>query len=156
MLKSILSIKKALGTALQVDKKSILICVFYNLIKQFMNVFYGVYFIRMILVGLEEKQNIWHVLGVLLLMFVINIMFSWFDQYYKNIYLPIFKLKIDSHVNEKIMRKANSIPYDIANSPNELDRYNRVLENSSKKIVSAYQSFGLVCGLIEAFVMILY
>lgn len=89
----------------------------YNLIKQLMNVFYGVYFIRMILAGLETKQSFVHILVIILFMFVINVLFGRFDQYYKNIYLPIFKLKVDSYINEEIMRKANSIPYEEATSP---------------------------------------
>lgn len=156
MQKMLVSIKTMLKIALDIDKKSILICVAYNLIKHLMNVFYGVYFIRMILAGLEMKQSFGHILAVISFMFVINILFGRFDQYYKNIYLPIFKLKVDSYMNENIMRKANSIPYEKAVSPNELDKYSRVIEYSSKMLMQAYQAFGLVCGLLEAFVMVLY
>lgn len=156
MQKMLVSIKTMLKIALDIDKKSIMICVAYNLIKHLMNVFYGVYFIRMILAGLEMKQSFGHILAVISFMFVINILFGRFDQYYKNIYLPIFKLKVDSYMNENIMRKANSIPYTKAVSSNELDKYSRVIENSSKMLMQAYQAFGLVCGLLEAFVMVLY
>lgn len=155
-MKLFVSIKTMIKIALCIDKKSLLICITYNLIKQLMNVFYGVHFIRMILAGLETKRSFGHILAVLVFMFVINILFSRFNQYYKNIYLPIFKLKVDCYINEKIMRKANSIPYDIANSPKELDKYNRIIKNSSEMIMQAYQSFGLVCGLLEAFIMVLY
>lgn len=156
MKKSVASIKTMLKIAFSIDKKSIIICIAYNLIKQLMNVFYGVYFIRMILAGIETKQSLGHILAIILFMFVINIIFGRFDQYYKNIYLPIFQLKVDSYMNEKIMRKANSIPYEEATSPSELDQYNRVIKNSSKMVMQAYQSFGLACGLMEAFVMVLY
>ena len=155
-MKLFVSIKIMIKIALCIDKKSLLICITYNLVKQLMNVFYGVHFIRMILAGLETKRSFGHILAVLVFMFVINILFSRFNQYYKNIYLPIFKLKVDCYMNEKIMRKANSIPYDIANSPEELDKYNRIIKNSSEMIMQAYQSFGLVCGLLEAFIMVLY
>lgn len=156
MQKMLVSFKTMLKIAFYIDKKSIMICVAYNLIKHLMNVFYGVYFIRMILAGLEMKQSFGHILAVISFMFVINILFGRFDQYYKNIYLPIFKLKVDSYMNENIMRKANSIPYTKAVSSNELDKYSRVIENSSKMLMQAYQAFGLVCGLLEAFVMVLY
>lgn len=155
-MKLFVSIKTMIKIALCIDKKSLLICITYNLVKQLMNVFYGVHFIRMILAGLEMKRSFGHILAVLVFMFVINILFSRFNQYYKDIYLPIFKLKVDYYMNEKIMRKANSIPYDIANSPEELDKYNRIIKNSSEMIMQAYQSFGLVCGLLEAFIMVLY
>ncbi len=155
-MKLFVSIKIMIKIALCIDKKSLLICITYNLVKQLMNVFYGVHFIRMILAGLETKRSVGHILAVLVFMFVINILFSRFNQYYKDIYLPIFKLKVDYYMNEKIMRKANSIPYDIANSPEELDKYNRIIKNSSEMIMQAYQSFGLVCGLLEAFIMVLY
>lgn len=149
------SIKTMLRTALAIDKKSLFLCIAYNLIKQLMNVFYGVYFLRMILAGLETRRSLNSILAVLVLMFGINILYSRFDQYYRNIYLPVFKLKAHCHMNEKIMEKANSIPYDRANSPGELDWYNRVLENSSEMMLQAYQSFGLICGLLEAFAMVL-
>ena len=155
-MKLFVSIKIMIKIALCIDKKSLLICITYNLVKQLMNVFYGVHFIRMILAGLETKRSFGHILAVLVFMFVINILFSRFNQYYKDIYLPIFKLKVDYYMNEKIMRKANSIPYDIANSPEELDKYNRIIKNSSEMIMQAYESFGLVCGLLEAFIMVLY
>lgn len=155
-MKLFVSIKIMIKIALCIDKKSLLICITYNLVKQLMNVFYGVHFIRMILAGLETKRSFGHILAVLVFMFVINILFSRFNQYYKDIYLPIFKLKVDYYMNEKIMRKANSIPYDIANSPEELDKYNRIIKNSSEMIMQAYQSSGLVCGLLEAFIMVLY
>lgn len=154
--KMLVSIKTMLKIVFYIDKKSIMICVAYNLIKHLMNVFYGVYFIRMILAGLEMKQSFGHILAVISFMFVINILFGRFDQYYKNIYLPIFKLKVDSYVNENIMRKANYIPYTKAVSSNELDKYSRVIENTSKMVMQAYQAFGLVCGLLEAFGMVLY
>ncbi len=150
------SVKILLQTALAIDKKSLFLCITYNLIKQLMNVFYGVYFLRMILAGLETGRSLISILAVLGLMFGINVLYSRFDQYYRNIYLPVFKLKADCCMNEKIMEKANSIPYDTANSPKELDWYNRVLENSSKMMLQAYQSFGLICGMLEAFVMVLW
>ena len=84
-MKLFVSIKTMIKIALYIDKKSLLICITYNLIKQLMNVFYGVYFIRMILAGLETKQSFVHILVIILFMFVINVLFGRFDQYYKNI-----------------------------------------------------------------------
>ena len=150
------SIKTLFKTVLCIDKRSLFIGITYNLIKQLMNVFYGVYFVRMILVGLETQKNIGHILMVLVVMFLINVLFGQFDQYYKNVYIPIFRLKVDGYVNEKIIRKANSISYDEANSPQALDQYNRAIENSSKAIMQSYQAICLSCGLFEAFIMILY
>ena len=60
MRKIILSLKTMFQIAYAIDKKSLFICIAYNLIKQLMNVFYGVYFIRMILMGLEAHSNIWY------------------------------------------------------------------------------------------------
>lgn len=150
------SVKTMLQTVCRIDKNSLLIGIAYNLIKQLMNVFYGVYFIRLILVGLETRKSIGHILIVLVVMFLIQLLFGRFEQYYKNVYFPVFQLKVECFVNEKIMRKANAIPYDRANSPESFDKYNRVIENSSKAIMQSYQAVCLVCGLAEAFVMILY
>ena len=47
------SMRTMFRTALAIDRRSLLICLAYNLIKQLMNVFYGVYFLRMILAGLD-------------------------------------------------------------------------------------------------------
>lgn len=134
-------------TVCRIDKNSLLIGIAYNLIKQLMNVFYGVYFIRLILVGLETRKSIGHILIVLAVMFLIQLLFGRFEQYYKNVYFPVFQLKVECFVNEKIMRKANAIPYDRANSPESFDKYNRVIENSSKAIMQSYQAVCLVCGL---------
>lgn len=150
------SMRTMFRTALAIDRRSLLICLAYNLIKQFMNVFYGVYFLRMILAGLETGRSLGHILAVLGVMFGINVLYGRFSQYYNHEYLPVFRLKADCFMNEKIMEKANSIPYDTANSPRELDWYSRVMENSSKRMIQLYQSFGLICGLLEAFAMILY
>ncbi len=156
MMKIVMSIKTTFRTVLHIDKKSLFLGVSYNLIKQLMNVFYGVYFLRMILVGLETKKSLGHILAVLVTMFLINILFSRFDRYYKNIYIPIFRLKLDRYMNEKIISKANSVTYDVANSPEALDKYNRAIKNSSEAVMRSYQAFTLLCGLFEAFIMILY
>ena len=155
-MRFITSMKTMLQTVFFLDRKSLPICIAYNLIKQLMNVFYGVYFIRLILAGLETERNFGYILNVLATMFLISILYSQFDQYYRNRYLPIFRLKVDCYVNERIMRRANSIPFDQANSPGELDRYSRLMEHSSEMILQAYESFGTICGLLEAFVMVMY
>lgn len=151
----VVSIKTMVEVAFKVDKKSLIICILYNWVKQLLNVFYGVYFIRMILNGLETKQDMFHIIYVLFMMLAINVIFSYFDQYYKNIYLPVFKLKVESYVNEKIIRNANLISYDKANSPEELNRYHRMIDYSAKMIIQSYQAVGLIIGLLEAFVLIL-
>ena len=63
-----------------------------------MNVFYGVYFIRMILAGLETGRGFGHILAVLGMRLGINILFRRFDRYYKNIYLSVFRLKADCYM----------------------------------------------------------
>ena len=40
-------------TIFKIDKKSTFICIIYNLLKQLLNVFYGVYFLRLILYTLR-------------------------------------------------------------------------------------------------------
>lgn len=82
------SVKTMFQTVCRIDKNSLLIGIAYNLIKQLMNVFYGVYFIRLILVGLETRKSIGHILTVLVVMFLIQLLFGRFEQYYKNVYAP--------------------------------------------------------------------
>lgn len=49
-------------TIFKIDKKSTFICIIYNLLKQLLNVFYGVYFLRLILVHVETDRNLTAVL----------------------------------------------------------------------------------------------
>nr|WP_302593313.1 hypothetical protein [uncultured Acetatifactor sp.] len=117
-----------------------------------MNVFYGVYFIRMILAGLETGRGFGHILAVLGMRLGINILFRRFDRYYKNIYLSVCfpaegRLLYDCYMNEKGI----AIPCDTANSASELDWYGRILENSSGIMIRMHQSSCQFCGLVEAF-----
>ena len=52
-------------TIFKIDKKSTFICIIYNLLKQLLNVFYGVYFLRLILVHVETDRDLTAVLWVL-------------------------------------------------------------------------------------------
>ena len=62
-------------TIFKIDKKSTFICIIYNLLKQLLNVFYGVYFLRLILVHVETDRDLTAVLWVLLGMLAINVGF---------------------------------------------------------------------------------
>ena len=59
-------------TIFKIDKKSTFICIIYNLLKQLLNVFYGVYFLRLILVHVETDRDLTAVLWVLLGMLAIT------------------------------------------------------------------------------------
>ena len=75
-------------TIFKIDKKSTFICIIYNLLKQLLNVFYGVYFLRLILVHVETDRNLTAVLWVLLGMLAINVAFHFGDQYFK-MFIPL-------------------------------------------------------------------
>lgn len=51
---------------------------------------------------MEAHSNTWYIVIVLTTMLVINTLFNKFDLYYRNIYLPNFRFRIDSYVNKKI------------------------------------------------------
>lgn len=55
-------------------------CIGFNLIKQLLNVFYGVYFLRLILVHIETDQDMGGVLWVLFMMLAINVIFHFGSQ----------------------------------------------------------------------------
>lgn len=75
-------------TIFKIDKKSTFICIIYNLLKQLLNVFYGVYFLRLILVHVETDRDLTAVLWVLLGMLAINVGFHFGDQYFK-MFIPL-------------------------------------------------------------------
>ena len=89
-------------TIFKIDKKSTFICIIYNLLKQLLNVFYGVYFLCLILVHVETDRDLTAVLWVLLGMLVINVGFHFGDQYFKNVYTPVFQTKLEQYLYETI------------------------------------------------------
>ncbi len=99
-------------TIFKIDKKSTFICIIYNLLKQLLNVFYGVYFLRLILVHVETDRDLTAVLWVLLGMLAINVGFHFGDQYFKNVYTPVFQTKLEQHLYETISDRAADVPYD--------------------------------------------
>ena len=99
-------------TIFKIDKKGTFICIIYNLLKQLLNVFYGVYFLRLILVHVETDRDLTAVLWVLLGMLAINVAFHFGDQYFKNVYTPVFQTKLEQYLYETISDRAAAVPYD--------------------------------------------
>lgn len=141
-------------TIFKIDKKSTFICIIYNLLKQLLNVFYGVYFLRLILVHVETDRNLTAVLWVLLGMLAINVAFHFGDQYFKNVYTPVFQTKLEQYLYETISDRAADVPYDQYCQPEFLNLYQRLLDNTAKNILQVWNSIGTLFGLVEAFVLI--
>lgn len=151
MLKAIcFSIK----TAWQINKVRIFYEVFYNLIKQFFNVFYGVYFLRTILVYIETGQELSSIFLVLLFMLSINVLFYMFRNYFQEVYLPRFEIKVSQYIYEKVVAQASYIPYDRYNQQEFLDQYQRVLDNTVPNIQKTLNALGTMCGLLVALLMV--
>lgn len=143
-------------TIFKIDKKSTFICIIYNLLKQLLNVFYGVYFLRLILVHVETDRDLTAVLWVLLGMLAINVGFHFGDQYFKNVYTPVFQTKLEQYLYETISDRAADVPYDQYCQPEFLNLYQRLLDNTAKNILQVWNSIGTLFGLVEAFVLILF
>lgn len=141
-------------TIRQIDKKGIFVCMAYNFIKQLLNVFYGVYFLRLILVHVETDQNMKAVLAVLFVMLAINVVFYFFDHYFKEVYMPAFETKLQQYTYEMIADKAAGISYEQYNRPAFLDLYRRLMENTAPNMIKIFRSFGTMAGLLEAFVLV--
>ncbi len=151
MLKTIcFSIK----TAWKIDKVRVFYELFYNILKQFFNVFYGVYFLRTILVYIETDRGLSSILWILCLMLAVNIAFYLLNHYFKEVYLPRFDLKLSQYMYEKMVIPASRVPYDIYNQPAFMDRYNRVLENTVPNIQKALSALGVMSGLVIALLMV--
>ena len=151
MLKAIcLSVK----TAWQIDKVRVFYEIFYNFVKQFFNVFYGVYFLRTILVYIETSRNLYSILLILCFMLAVNIIFYLINNYFKEVYLPRFDIKISQYIYEKIVIRSSHVPYDIYNQPEFLDKYKRVLDNTVPNIQKTLSALGTMSGLIIALLMI--
>lgn len=82
-------------TAWKLDKLRVVYEIFYNLIKQFFNVFYGVYFLRTILVYIENGRELLSIFLILCFMLTVNLCFYLTNNYLKEVYLPRFNIKIN-------------------------------------------------------------
>lgn len=141
-------------TAWKIDKLRVFYEIFYNLIKQFFNVFYGVYFLRTILVYIETGRELLSIFLVLSFMLTVNIFFYLINNYFKEVYLLRFDIKINQYIYEKVVICASSVPYDVYNQPEFLDKYKRVLDNTASNMKKVLNSLGTMCGLITALIMV--
>jgi len=144
----------SIRTAWKIDKVRVFYALFYNILKQFFNVFYGVYFLRTILVYIETNRELHSIFYVLCLMLAVDIAFYLLNHYFKKVYLPRFEIKISQYIYEKIVIRASRVPYDIYNQPAFLDQYNRVLKNTVSNIQKTLSALGVMSGLIAALLMV--
>lgn len=93
----------SIKTAWKIDKARIFCEILYNFVKQFFNVFYGVYFLRTILVYIETGRELYTVFLILCLMLAVNVIFYFFNSYFKSVYLPQFEIKIIQYMYENIV-----------------------------------------------------
>ena len=78
------------------------------------------------------------------------------DQYFKNVYTPVFQTKLEQYLYETISDRAADVPYDQYCQPEFLNLYQRLLDNTAKNILQVWNSIGTLFGLVEAFVLILF
>ncbi len=150
------SIRLYLKMICEIDRKSVVVCILYHLIKQLLNVFYGVYFLRLILVHIETDQDMRAISGVLLFMMVINVIYYFGNQYFKTVYMPVFETRLQQRMDEIIAEKAASLPYDEYNCPDFLNLYKRLLDNTAPNMIKVLESVGTIFGLAEAFALIIF
>jgi ATP-binding cassette subfamily B protein len=148
------SIVFSLKLTWKVDKKRLLYELIYNIIKQVFNVFYGVYFLRIILVSIETEKNIHKVIAVLFFMLFLNILFYLVNNHYKEVYLPCFDTKIKEYLYENIAKTATSVTFDNYNQPDFIDKYKRIIENTGPKVQNIIFSLGTISGLLIALIMV--
>ncbi len=144
----------SLKTVWKIDNLRVFYEIFYNLIKQFFNVFYGVYFLRTILVYIETGREFTSIFLLLLFMLAVNVVFYLVNNYFKEVYLPRFDIKLSQSVYEKTVVCASHVPYDRYNRPEFLDQYKRVLDNTVPNMQKVLSSLGTMCGLVLALLMV--
>lgn len=150
------AVSLSLNTAWKLDKLRVIYEILYNLIKQFFNVFYGVYFLRIILVYVETGRELLSIFFVLCFMLFVNLCFYLINNYFKEVYLPRFDVKLKQYVYEKTVTIASGIPYDVYNQPEFLDLYKRVLDNTAAGMKTVIESLGTMSGLIVALGMVAF
>lgn len=144
----------AVKTIWKIDRFYLLYQGIYNLVKQFFNVFYSVYFVRMLLNAIEAERDIGGILALLSFMLFVNIVFYSIDSHLKQVYIVQTQTRLKALVYEQAFAKAESIPYEEFNRAEFLDWYNRVLENTTDHMMRIVDSLGTTCGLALALPMV--
>ena len=148
------SILFSLRWAWRIDKRRVLYELFYNVLKQFFNVFYGVYFLRTLLNAIETGQDFLRILLLLGFMLLVSILFYYTNNHFREVYLPRFDLRFRQSVCESIVTRVSRLPYDVYNEPEFLNRYKRVVDKTADSVRMTLTSLGTMVGLIVALAMI--
>lgn len=142
-------------TVWSVDRFYFLYTIVYNLLKQFFNVFYSVYFLRTLLAYIENGQSVLRIVALLLFMACVEIVFYHLDNHLKQVYFVNFETKLKENVNENIFRAARSAGYEAFCDPKFLNQYRQVLDNTAVKMAGVAQTSGAACGLCFALGLVL-
>lgn len=78
----------------EIDRFYLLYEIAYNLIKQFFNVFYGVYFLRTLLAYIETEGELSAILPLLVFMLLVNVIFYVTDVGIMTLHFILFISKI--------------------------------------------------------------
>ena len=147
MKKSWNSAIRTYKTVWSVDRFYFLYTIVYNLLKQFFNVFYSVYFLRTLLAYIENGQSVLRIVALLLFMACVEIVFYHLDNHLKQVYFVNFETKLKENVNENIFHAARNAGYEVFCDPKFLNQYRQVLDNTAAKMAGIVQASGAACGL---------
>lgn len=125
MKKSWNSAIRTYKTVWSVDRFYFLYTIVYNLLKQFFNVFYSVYFLRTLLAYIENGQSVLRIVALLLFMACVEIVFYHLDNHLKQVYFVNFETKLKENVNENIFHAARNAGYEVFCDPKFLNQYRR-------------------------------
>ena len=155
MKKSWNSAIRTYKTVWSVDRFYFLYTIVYNLLKQFFNVFYSVYFLRTLLAYIENGQSVLRIVALLLFMACVEIVFYHLDNHLKQVYFVNFETKLKENVNENIFHAARNAGYEVFCDPKFLNQYRQVLDNTAAKMAGIVQASGAACGLCFALGLVL-
>jgi ATP-binding cassette subfamily B protein len=116
-----------------------------NLYKQFFVTFFGVFFLRTVILYLEKNEPFYKITGILVGMLLINLI------YYlsRNTFYEWYKPKCDAKLNEKlsylIYEKYRKLDYAYFDNPENTDIYYRILENKNMILGKV---IGQICNVI--------
>lgn len=137
------------------DNKRIFIEVVINLYKQFFITFFGVFFLRTVILFLEQGKSFQHIIAILCLMLMINFIFyvlrNWFYENYK----PRSDAEIKEKIDLMIYSKASTLEGSYFEDVKNYNLYYRLLEKKDMLPRLVLGHLGMAAGACFALLLLL-
>lgn len=136
------------------DRRRIALTLLFFLWQTFVDLIFGALLLRFLINSYENNILFTTVLFVLLFLLVMQIGYSFFSNYYKNIYVPISDEKVFQYVQKKIFTSSIDISLSDLDTPQYYDDFVKASnEASSRAINSLNNIISIVSNLISLSVL---